>query len=114
MKLLFAEIVLFLIVEKNVYNYNVIYPGLWRIAFFCNMWRVYTDMRKADVRYSDKYKYDTGNYDATQRRAGGRWAQVMWIAAGDSDKEDSSADQEANKWRCNSGDLNCYRPPGLP
>lgn len=54
MKLLFAEIVLFLIVEadaqsckfhigaaegqkhlhkKNVYNYNVIYPGLWRIAF---------------------------------------------------------------------------------
>lgn len=46
---------------------------------------------------------------------GREWVQqVMWIAAGDSDKEDSSADQEANKWRCNSGDLNCYRPPGLP
>ena len=40
------------------------------------MWRVYTAMRKADVRCSDKYKYkyDRGNYDVSRRHAGGRWA----------------------------------------
>ncbi|XP_033642456.1 serum amyloid A-5 protein-like [Asterias rubens] len=86
-----------------------------------DMWRSYSDMREANTIGADKYFHARGNYDASQRGPGGRWAAEVisdaregWQSkvSGRGD-EDTRADQEANAWGRNGGDPNRYRPKGL-
>lgn len=39
-----------------------------------DMWRSYSDMKKANWKQSDKYFHARGNYDAAQRGPGGKLA----------------------------------------
>ncbi|XP_052417612.1 serum amyloid A-5 protein [Carassius gibelio] len=119
MKLL-AVLVLVLVVETQAQWHQ--YPGQ-AIGGAKDMWRDYQDMREANWKNSDKYFHARGNYDAASRGPGGRWAAEVISNAreavqgwGDSGKgkEDSEADQEANRWGRNGGDPNKYRPKGLP
>ncbi|XP_027708420.1 serum amyloid A protein [Vombatus ursinus] len=86
-----------------------------------DMWRAYWDMREANFKNSDKYFHARGNYDAAQRGPGGVWiAEVISdareFAQGGSfgwNAEDSTADQEANRWGRSGKDPNHFRPAGL-
>ncbi|XP_073319833.1 amyloid protein A-like [Pagrus major] len=118
MKLLLAAIVLFLIVETNAQWYK--FPGEV-IQGSRDMWRAFTDMKKANWKNSDKYFHARGNYDAAQRGPGGRWAAEVisngraaynWIKG--RDREDIGKDLEANQWGRNGGNPNRYRPRRLP
>ncbi|XP_067605797.1 serum amyloid A-2 protein [Pseudorca crassidens] len=94
-----------------------------------DMWRAYSDMKEANYKNSDKYFHARGNYDAAQRGPGGVWAAEVISDArensqritdlfkhGDSGhgREDSEADQFANRWGRSGKDPNYFRPPGLP
>ena len=87
-----------------------------------DMYRAYSDMRRANYRNSDKYFHARGNYDAAQRGEGGRWAARVISNARENwqssvsgrGHEDTAADQEANEWGRNGGDPNRYRPRDLP
>jgi len=86
-----------------------------------DMGRAYGDMREANWRNSDRYFHARGNRDAAARGPGGRWAAEVisngreWTDQlfGDS-AADSARDQAANRHGRNGGDINIYRPPGLP
>ncbi|XP_047735939.1 serum amyloid A-5 protein isoform X2 [Hyalella azteca] len=95
--------------------------GMYR-AYRWGMYRAYSDMREANWKNSDRYFHSRGNQDAANRGPGGRWAAEKisnareWFdqrVKGDS-AADSARDQEANRWGRNGGDLNKYRPAGLP
>ncbi|XP_064098183.1 serum amyloid A-5 protein-like isoform X2 [Macrobrachium nipponense] len=86
-----------------------------------DMVHAYVDMRRANVKNSDKYFHARGNYDAARRGPGGSW--VARVISNTRERVDqwrggnpaaSSADQEANRWGRNGGDPNKYRPKGLP
>ncbi|XP_049568828.1 serum amyloid A-2 protein isoform X12 [Orcinus orca] len=94
-----------------------------------DMWRAYSDMREANYKDADKYFHARGNYDAARRGPGGAWAAEVISDArensqrvtdlfkhGDSGhgREDSEADQFANRWGRSGKDPNYFRPPGLP
>ncbi|XP_067605789.1 serum amyloid A-2 protein-like isoform X1 [Pseudorca crassidens] len=94
-----------------------------------DMWRAYSDMKEANYKNSDKYFHARGNYDAAQRGPGGVWAAEVISDArenlqrvtdlfkhGDSGhgREDSEADQLANRMGRSGVDPNYFRPPGLP
>ncbi|XP_033642473.1 serum amyloid A-5 protein-like [Asterias rubens] len=86
-----------------------------------DMWRSYSDMRDANTIGADKYFHARGNYDASQRGPGGRWAAEVISNAREGwqggisgrGAQDTQADQEANAWGRNGGDPNRYRPDGL-
>jgi len=86
-----------------------------------DMGRAYLDMREANWRNSDRYFHARGNRDAAARGPGGRWASEVisngreWTDQlfGDS-AADSARDQAANHHGRNGGDINIYRPDGLP
>ncbi|XP_076011586.1 serum amyloid A-5 protein-like [Genypterus blacodes] len=118
MKLLLAGLILVLVVGTEAEWYN--FPGE---AFqgAKDMWNAYTDMREANFQNSDKYFHARGNRDAAQRGPGGRWAsEVISNAREWTDRvrggtaAQSLADQEANAYGRNGGDLNRYRPAALP
>lgn len=86
-----------------------------------DMWRAYSDMRKANWKNSDKYFHARGNYDAARRGPGGAWAAKVISDAREGIQrltghgaEDSRADQFANKWGRSGKDPNHFRPAGLP
>ncbi|XP_019407523.1 PREDICTED: serum amyloid A-5 protein-like [Crocodylus porosus] len=86
-----------------------------------DMARAYKDMREANWKNSDKYFHARGNRDAARRGPGGAWAARVISDARDfynlmrgRDKADRRADQEANRWGRNGGDLKRYRPRNLP
>nr|XP_034342067.1 serum amyloid A-3 protein [Arvicanthis niloticus] len=86
-----------------------------------DMWRAYSDMKKANWKNSDKYFHARGNYDAARRGPGGAWAAKVISNARENIQrftghgaEDSKADQFANKWGRSGKDPNYFRPAGLP
>ncbi|XP_031240170.1 serum amyloid A-3 protein [Mastomys coucha] len=86
-----------------------------------DMWRAYSDMKKANWKNSDKYFHARGNYDAARRGPGGAWAAKVISDAREGIQkftgrgaEDSRADQIANKWGRSGKDPNHFRPAGLP
>nr|AAM46103.1 serum amyloid A [Sphenodon punctatus] len=87
-----------------------------------DMWDAYSVMREANYKGSDKYFHARGNRDAAQRGPGGAWAAKVISDARETwqsdvtgrGAEDTRADQEANEWGRSGGDLNRYRPTGLP
>ncbi|XP_011679821.1 serum amyloid A-5 protein [Strongylocentrotus purpuratus] len=87
-----------------------------------DMWRSYSDMREANTIGADKYFHARGNYEASQRGSGGRFAARVISDAREGwqggvsgrGAKDTQADQEANRWGRNGGDPNRYRPAGLP
>ncbi|XP_071344733.1 serum amyloid A [Trachinotus anak] len=118
MKLLLAGIVLILIVETNAEWYKFPVEAAQGAH---DMWRAYSDMREANWKNSDKYFHARGNYDASQRGAGGRWAAEVisngreWVQEKlGHGAEDSEADQRANRWGQEGRDPNHFRPEGLP
>ncbi|XP_045888982.1 serum amyloid A [Micropterus dolomieu] len=118
MKLLLAGIVLVLIVETNAQWYWFPVEAAQGTR---DMWRAYSDMKKANWKNSDKYFHARGNYDAAQRGEGGRWAAEVisdareWVQEKmGRGAEDSAADQRANQWGRDGNDPNHFRPAGLP
>ncbi|XP_048825402.1 serum amyloid A-3 protein-like [Brienomyrus brachyistius] len=118
MKLVLAGLVLVLVAGAQAQWYK--FPGQ-AIQGSRDMWRAYSDMKEAEVPHADKYFHARGNYDAANRGPGGRWAAAvisngreMVQGSSGRGKEDSEADQEANRWGRNGGDPNVYRPKGLP
>ncbi|KAM3873796.1 serum amyloid A-5 protein-like [Diretmus argenteus] len=120
MKLLLAGLVVFLVVETHAQWYRFPVEAAQGSR---DMWRAYSDMREAKWKNSDKYFHARGNQDAAARGAGGRWAAEVisngreWAQGlGDSGRgrEDSEADQVTNRHGRDGGDLNIYRPKGLP
>nr|AJF23095.1 serum amyloid A [Meretrix meretrix] len=105
-------------VEANVFqrarNYARDFAGGAR-----DMWRAYSDMRRANTIGADKYFHARGNYEAAQRGTGGRHAAAIisnareWSQRAIGRGQDSDADQEANRWGRNGNDPNRYRPRGL-
>ncbi|CAO2632626.1 Serum amyloid A-3 protein [Lemmus lemmus] len=86
-----------------------------------DMWRAYSDMRKANWKNADKYFHARGNYDAAQRGPGGAWAAKVITDAREGIQRftgrgaaDSRADQFANRWGRSGKDPNYVRPVGLP
>ncbi|XP_033747075.1 LOW QUALITY PROTEIN: uncharacterized protein LOC117332300 [Pecten maximus] len=87
-----------------------------------DMYRGYSDMRKANWKNSDKYFHARANHDAARHGPGGRWAARVISNARENwqsgvsgrGHEDTRADQEANRWGRNGGDPNRYRPKNLP
>ncbi|XP_006642759.2 serum amyloid A [Lepisosteus oculatus] len=87
-----------------------------------DMWTAYDDMREANWKNSDKYFHARGNRDAASRGPGGKWAAEVisnareWWQGSASGRghEDTEADQEANRWGRDGGDLSKYRPKDLP
>lgn len=103
MKILLAAIVLVLLVEANAqsrsflrqfgqgqlldlcdiyrceFNHNCIFLHRLNAIFAgsADMWRAYRDMRKANVKNSDKYFHARGNFDAAKRGPGGRLAAAV-------------------------------------
>ncbi len=100
-------------------------PGWWEFIEevfegMGDMWRSYSDMREANTIGADKYFHARGNYEASQRGPGGRWAAEVisdaregWQGLTGRGAEDTEADQEANNWGRNGGDPNHYRPDSL-
>ncbi|WAR23471.1 SAA-like protein [Mya arenaria] len=65
------------------------------------------DMRRANTIGADKYFHARGNYEAARRGTGGRHAATLisnareyWQGGSGRGAEDSAADQEANRGKC--------------
>ncbi|XP_052776310.1 serum amyloid A protein-like [Mya arenaria] len=102
-------------VFRRGYNYARDFAGGAR-----DMWRSYSDMRRANTIGADKYFHARGNYEAARRGTGGRHAATLisnareyWQGGSGRGAEDSAADQEANRWGRHGGNPNRYRPKGL-
>ncbi|XP_053383343.1 serum amyloid A-2 protein-like [Mercenaria mercenaria] len=100
---------------RRTWNYARDFAGGSR-----DMWRAYSDMRRAITIGADKYFHARGNYEAARRGTGGRHAATLisnareWVQGGSGrGAQDSAADQEANRWGRNGGDPNRFRPNGL-
>ncbi|XP_056613732.1 serum amyloid A isoform X2 [Triplophysa dalaica] len=119
MKLILATLVLVLVMVVGVQAQWYRFPGQ-AAGGAKDMWRAYSDMKKANWKNSDKYFHARGNYEAAKRGPGGRWAATVisngreTIQRGIGRGQDSAADQAANRWGRNGGDPNRYRPKGLP
>ncbi|PIK38135.1 serum amyloid protein A [Apostichopus japonicus] len=119
MKLLLAGLVLILIVETHAQWYD---RPVEAAQGAYDMWRAYWDMRDANTINADKYFHARGNYDAANRGPGGRWAAEVisdgreWFqrAASGRGYEDTMADQEANRYGRNGGNLDRYWVDGIP
>ncbi|KAB7499207.1 Serum amyloid A-2 protein [Armadillidium nasatum] len=86
-----------------------------------DMHRAYRDMKQANWKNSDKYFHARGNRDAARHGAGGAWAaRTISNAREFTDRlrgqssADAAADQRANRLGRNGGNINIYRPRGLP
>ncbi|KAL4231329.1 Major acute phase reactant [Mactra antiquata] len=101
---------------RRGYNYARDFGGGAR-----DMWRAYSDMRRANTIGADTYFHARGNYDAARRGTGGRHAAALisegrelWQGSiSGRGAEDTARDQEANRWGRNGNDPNRYRPAGL-
>ncbi|XP_046897877.1 serum amyloid A [Hypomesus transpacificus] len=119
MKLPLVGLVLVFVVGAHAQWYK--FPGQ-AIAGAKDMHRAYSDMKKANWLESDKYFHARGNQHAAQRGPGGRFAasvisnvrEMLPRQSSGNNREDSRADQDANRWGRNGGDLSRYRPKGLP
>nr|APD25542.1 serum amyloid A [Plecoglossus altivelis] len=119
MKLSLVGLVLVFVVVAHAQWYNFPREALDGTK---DMWRAYKELKEANWKNSDKYFHARGNQQAAQRGPGGRFAatiisnarELMWKQSSGDNRLDSEADQEANRWGRNGGDLSRYRPKGLP
>ncbi|RXG58009.1 Serum amyloid A-3 protein [Armadillidium vulgare] len=120
------QIVLVLVLVAMPFINSVPVPqfGFIRGAFngAREMYKGYSEMREANWKNSDKYFHAKANQNAAKHGPGGIFAAKVisngreWVdrnIKGDS-RAQSQADQRANIYGRNGGDLSRLRPKGLP